>query len=879
MGTSEPPSTLPPGGSRRGPTSSVRRTLGKSPADLQRKHGNHGLSAGARGAALQAEPAPRPPSTARTATTRTSSIGDEELQRGRPWTLSVYTSTDPLSRYTALQRLSPSTYEALAATARRKTLRLDAETEPLGAAASPGAGTIEAFVPTKSLVWPSIPSATHGDLRSRLWPLVAEQESNEDAIAQELLDELSGRWSQRNLDLLEAPVRIRLLEPEEIPLPTMQLGEAGATEFEEPLVLAFDIEGEPVSSEDGSLQLLELDLIGSNSLEQQAAELVAEAGTIAQAGDLLRTSMAVLSTETEFWDRVRNRPESIAANDVDAHYGLVELQMLDAGPLEPTLLMAVHTFLDRHPEFQAELGDAVRRLSTLQVTAWEAYSLYRRYYSAELASPDISTTMREGVDNTWTRAREMRERGTLEGGLGYAVAGLSEALFFLMNTGSAGYLEARHEGVLAFRSGKISSRQLDDLADAAAGRGAAVGLVSLALIAVTAGIAGPVLGASATIGRQIAFNAVAGGVSGVIAAGATSAISRSSEFEDPTLDAIWGRGRLGPGDILASGVFGAALGAASVPVGLAFGKFAAWWKSSPGGPRFGPVEAPPGWVAEQVTEELVRYTKPGLPGEIIVGRGMMRFQMPAGTGMRVVAEVPVAAPQAPRSVVSGAEPIPFGRRALSAGLSGKDTPVWLNPRSRVYHEPGSRWYGKTVGGQFASKESALAQGYRPVGELPPTGVYATERPPLGEPRIVIRSKLGPPMARRGYERQYMSAAEYALDEIAGWERAHSQGAGLRAEAQAAIRLATKQVNQELQRNGVERTMRDLVRKLSPGDELHLTTTTMTHEGTLRLKEIQYQLYLHRAGGAAREAVFEVAIELSLAGRASTSAQPVGILAR
>lgn len=40
--------------------------------------------------------------------------------------------------------------------------------------------------------------------------------------------------------------------------------------------------------------------------------------------------------------------------------------------------------------------------------------------------------------------------------------------------------------------------------------------------------------------------------------------------------------------------------------------------------------------------------------------------------------------------------------------------VWLNPDSRVYHCPGTRWYGRTKRGRHASQRSARAAGYRPA---------------------------------------------------------------------------------------------------------------------------------------------------------------------
>lgn len=126
-----------------------------------------------------------------------------------------------------------------------------------------------------------------------------------------------------------------------------------------------------------------------------------------------------------------------------------------------------------------------------------------------------------------------------------------------------------------------------------------------------------------------------------------------------------------------------------------------------------------------------------------------------------------------------------------------------------------------------------------------------------EGATVIRAKLGPAMKRAGWEKKVLlPGIEVGLS---GWERSHSQGPGTGRESIHGIVYAPYSVNQELQRLGIERFLRELVPKTAVGTELWLTTETYTYRGTDRLKEIIYkvdavQLLQHKK-------VFEASIEV------------------
>ena len=109
----------------------------------------------------------------------------------------------------------------------------------------------------------------------------------------------------------------------------------------------------------------------------------------------------------------------------------------------------------------------------------------------------------------------------------------------------------------------------------------------------------------------------------------------------------------------------------------------------------------------------------------------------------------------------------------------------------------------------------------------------------------------------GFEKLMFPGVEVGLS---GWQRSHSQGSGTGFESPNAIRYAPEEVNQEFQRLGIERYLRELV-ELKPADtELWLTTVTATHPRTLRLKEIQYRVDAVKRGSSRR--LFEASIEVA-----------------
>lgn len=139
---------------------------------------------------------------------------------------------------------------------------------------------------------------------------------------------------------------------------------------------------------------------------------------------------------------------------------------------------------------------------------------------------------------------------------------------------------------------------------------------------------------------------------------------------------------------------------------------------------------------------------------------------------------------------------------------------------------------------------------------------------------VIRSRVGKSPGRLGTEDLLPSSVEV---DVPGWERAHSQGNITGAESAQGIRYAPKEVNQSLQRLGIERAIRDLFSQKAPGVEVIMTTETRAHPGSLRLAEIAYRIDLKKPSGATMR-VYEASIEVqntTQSPRCTPSAERIG----
>jgi hypothetical protein len=84
--------------------------------------------------------------------------------------------------------------------------------------------------------------------------------------------------------------------------------------------------------------------------------------------------------------------------------------------------------------------------------------------------------------------------------------------------------------------------------------------------------------------------------------------------------------------------------------------------------------------------------------------------------------------------------------------------VWANPRSHVYHCPGSRYFQHTKQGFLIGEDAALTEGFHPAGDL---RCSAAARPDHG---VAKKAPRTPKVTQCGFERW---PVKILLDEDAG----------------------------------------------------------------------------------------------------------------
>jgi hypothetical protein len=129
-----------------------------------------------------------------------------------------------------------------------------------------------------------------------------------------------------------------------------------------------------------------------------------------------------------------------------------------------------------------------------------------------------------------------------------------------------------------------------------------------------------------------------------------------------------------------------------------------------------------------------------------------------------------------------------------------------------------------------------------------------------EPIVTIEAMVGAPIQRANLEKKALESPGRAG--YSGYQRAHLLGPGFGKESSLGIFYAPEDVNQRLQRSGIELLIRAMYEKRYTGAEFRVSLTATPYPGTELLAKANYKLY-GRFAGAEWAQIFEYTIKVGV----------------
>jgi hypothetical protein len=535
------------------------------------------------------------------------------IQLDEPVTVIIGNPPEPLARYHVLRdALGPDRWERLNAGALRRGAPAR---ERQGASGGRSGPLVEIDVPVRDLLRPRVPEQSTPDWKAAVFRAMATPTPDVTAASAVMQRQLAREWSEWNYDVMRQTVRVAIVDPQG----TLG-GEPGLT---------FQVGGRPVPTDDGALWVLPLDAATTRTLPMVSERFEAEARDVSEAAQLAQLTDATIAQGRDF---ARSGHRELSQDDVTAY-----AQMLGdlAGRLGAfaTQHRGVADLLGEHRErFEAFRRDEARPFIDAHAGFLAGNQPSQSYGEFMMGTTrDLLEAQREGLQGGFLDRMAAGYTGQAAGEIAGAYA--------IANLFTGGAVETSRQFHEAFRGGHISLAAFEEGVSQARTRGLIWGAINVALMAATWGLAGPVLGTGASLGRQILFFGGASAITSMSAMTATSIYTSQTPLRDPYAQQIWRAGEHTPGQIALGGAISFGLGAA-IPIVSWLGRPAnagaaqALVAASAEGRVLPPLGE--GLSARTVSPGVVEITQQGSPGALRVTLEGWELRMAAGRGQAPV---------------------------------------------------------------------------------------------------------------------------------------------------------------------------------------------------------------------------------------------------
>lgn len=480
------------------------------------------------------------------------------------------------------------------------------------------ASVTEILLPVSSLLRPQ--PGTSNDYPAGLFNAMVSHPSNAYLHGSIVSAEMARRWVELNQSVVDGEVRVALIDP--------------AGELDGPPALTFQVQGHPIATQDGALYILVLDR-AFPTVEHIREEMAEDLQSMERG-----VNLAILVNRLIEHGRRMNRigHRAFSGDEVTAW-----TESLEEAQQRITRFRSEHEYLSGLlDEAESNLSDYIESEARPFATTHETFlqeNMPGESYG-EFA-------VRETDSCIDTQDRLMREGGfwnmLAAGQIGQSCSSMAQG-YGTAQLLTFGYVEQSRQWHQAFRGGHISLNAFERGMESAATRALIVGGVTVVLTIATIGLAGPVLGTSASVGSQMLYWGGTAAATTALSMSASSLYTSSISMGEPYAEQIWQQGYYTPERIFWSSLLSFGIGAAIAGAGgllswLSRGTNTQAARALAVASAEGRVIEPPAGVqVREVSRGVVEISISGQPGKIRVTPEGFRVITPAGRGEATIAE-------------------------------------------------------------------------------------------------------------------------------------------------------------------------------------------------------------------------------------------------